>query len=253
MQNKRNYPGLLMAIIIALLSPNKINAGKPGCPAQIKPQSAPGCSVLKNLLNGKDWVFRENKGQLKDEEGKLLDDIKYYGNQGGVYIYCRSTKLSFVFSSIQNGNSKPTTNLTKFGIKHNLSSELKDSKIIVNRVDLTFLNSNPIASIVASGKTDYYENYYTTGDANYGITNISTFKTITYNDVYPNIDLVLFARDKSLKYEFIVHPGGKLEDVKLKWSGLESIAKLENGGILYKFSSGKIAETSPYSYQILDS
>src|ERR1017187_554047 len=53
---------------------------------------AGGSSKVQQFINHKDWSFVENKGQLTSSE------IKYYGHQGGVYLYCQPGKISFVFS-----------------------------------------------------------------------------------------------------------------------------------------------------------
>ncbi len=51
-----------------------------------------------------------------------------------------------------------------------------------------------------------------------------------------------------MKYEFIVHPGGKVSDIQMQWNGLENIKKLKNSGIEYSLASGKMNESAPVSY-----
>lgn len=46
-------------------------------------------SGIKTISNDEDWHFIENRGQLTDEHGQPLNDIKYYGQQGNVFVYCR--------------------------------------------------------------------------------------------------------------------------------------------------------------------
>src|ERR1039458_3774484 len=61
-----------------------------------------GSPVNQNLLNAKGWSFVENKGQLADDKGQLLTDVKYYSHDGGPQIYCRPGTVSFVFSKTVN-------------------------------------------------------------------------------------------------------------------------------------------------------
>src|ERR1017187_9548086 len=49
------------------------------------------------LLHPKNWAFEENRGQLADQSGNLLREIKYFGNYAGVQVYCSLNHLSFVF------------------------------------------------------------------------------------------------------------------------------------------------------------
>ncbi len=124
-----------------------------------------------------------------------------------------------------------------------------EKNITTNRIDLILLNSNPTAEILASDQQEYYENYYTSGNADNGITNVHTYKTITYKNIYPNIDMVLHCKPSGMKYEFVVNPDGKVSDIQLQWNGLDGIKKLKDSGIEYSFALGKMDESKPVSFQ----
>ena len=179
---------------------------------------------VKEFINHSDWNFVENKGQISDPK------IKYSGHQGGVYLYCKPGKISFIFiksekqsAQISEATSQPSgfplpKGAGGFGRIQNLPSKINSC-----RADLILLNSYPYAHIVASNQQEYYENYYTTGNADSGITNVQTYKTVTYKNIYPKIDLVLHAKPGGMKYEFVVYPGGKVNDIQMEWEGIEKI------------------------------
>ena len=175
------------------------------------------------------------------DEGEVhtgpLNDILFYGKQSGVNIYCKPGMISFVFikeeqeDKVSEATGKPEINpMGKFG-----KDKPKPSKVYAERAELELLNANLHAVITATDQQEYYENFYTTGDADHGIT-VHTFKTITYHNIYSNIDLILHAKAKGMKYEFIVRPGGNVADIQMQWNGLENIKSLENGGISYSFA-----------------
>ena len=205
---------------------------------------------VKQFINNTDWNFIENKGQVADSE------IKYYGHQGGVYLSCKPGMISFVFTKVEKeseqiseATSQPsgfplTKGAAGFGHEKN-----QPSKVTTSRPDLILINANPSAKIIASDQQEYYENYYTTGDADHGIINVHTYKTITYKDIYPYIDLILHSREEGMKYEFVVLPGGKVSDIQMEWNGLEGIKKLKNSGFEYSLALGKIDESKPVSFQ----
>src|ERR1035441_9638174 len=56
---------------------------------------------VKQFINQKDWNFVENKGQLSDGNGNLLPEIKFYGHQGGVNLYCKPGAIRFVFTKTE--------------------------------------------------------------------------------------------------------------------------------------------------------
>jgi len=215
---------------------------------------------VQQFINNKDWNFVENKGQLADQNRNLQSEIKYYGHQGGVYLYCKTGMLSFVFTKTDNipdhiseatGISESESMLSPAGGGRgwkNPKETAKPSTISTSRTDLVLLNSNPNAEIIASDKQEYYENFYTTGDANHGITNVHTFKTVTYKSVYSNIDMVLQAKEQGMEYSFIVHPGGQVSDIQMQWNGTEGAQALSNGGFKFSNSLGTVEETAPRSF-----
>jgi hypothetical protein len=63
-------------------------------------------SFQTTLSQSKPFVFLENKGQLADEHGAVLNDISFYAGQGGVNIYCKKDRIAFVFSKLDNDSDQ---------------------------------------------------------------------------------------------------------------------------------------------------
>src|SRR6185437_4085207 len=221
---------------------------------------------VQQFINHKDWSFVENKGQLQSNE------IKYYGHQGGVYLYCKPGMLSFVFTKVEkepNDVSEATGQLVEtqcLRLPHapaipNLHQDAFNAslqpKISTSRMNLILIGSNPNAQIIATDQQAYYENYYTTGNADSGITNVHTFKTVTYKDIYPHIDMVLksegnpakaMAGDGGMEYSFLVHPGGNVADIQLRWDGYDETKNLRNGRIKFGNALGSMEQSAPKSF-----
>jgi len=234
--NKTQYSILLLFFIIVL---NKANL------------------VLAKQNMTKDWSFVENKGQLaaSNLKGSQWGNAKYYAYGDGIFVFCIPGKISFVFAKNENrdahiSEATATSLLSPAGGGRewkNVSS-FSPSKLILNRIDLILYGSNPDAEITAMDQQAYYENFYTSTLPNEGITDVHTYKTITYNNIYPYIDMVLHCKEGGMKYEFVVWPGGKVSDIQMQWNGLRKIAMASNGGIFYHFSLGNITETAPFTY-----
>ena len=58
----------------------------------------------------------------------------------------------------------------------------------------------------------------------------------------------MYTVDKQLKYDFIVHPGGKVADIQLNYSGEESMKLLPDGQLQITGSLGSLVEDAPYMY-----
>jgi len=211
--------------------------------------------AVKQFINHKDWNFVENKGQLSSSE------IKYYGHQGGVYLYCKPAMIEFVFTraekesdQISEATSQAVSDVGVQNLEPLHRKQQQPSKTITNRADLVLLSSNPHAQVIASDQQEYYENYYTANTPEEGITNVHTYKTITYKDIYPHIDMVLHAKEGSMKYEFVVYPGGKVSNIQMEWRGIEKIERFpsaragKDSGIEYSCPLGNMTESAPFSF-----
>jgi len=228
------FPPLLIAVVFSFLFA-KLYAASP--------------VQVQQFINHKDWSFVENKGQLADDKGQLQPEIKYYGRQGGVSLYCKPGMLSFLFTKVEKApeNISEASGLpVASGHGHTVTQQ--PSTVSTSRTDLILIGSNPNAQVIASDQQEYYENFYLAHTPEAGITYVHTFKTITYKEVYPHIDMVLNTASQGMEYSFIVHPGGKVSDIQLQWNGVAKTEQLHNGGMKYENALGNLQESAPKSF-----
>ena len=230
---------LLLTSCIAFLIHTNI------CIAQL-PKSA------QNLLQNKEWGFVPNKGQLADEHSNALNDVKYYAHEGAVQLYCRAHKISFVFSTIAHDESN-VSEYTGANIPKALRPDThQNDRIYYSRADMMLMGANPNAKIIATDEMTAYQNYYLAQATVKEIGNIHACKTLTYQNIYPHIDLVLHSRMQGIKYEYVVYPGGRVSDIKMQWYGPMGMQLSASGGIRYSMRlAGKktgMEESAPSSF-----
>jgi gliding motility-associated-like protein len=210
----------------------------------------------KQYFQSKEWSFVENKGQLTDENGHVLSNIKYYGRQGDIQLRCRPDMLSFFFFKRETTEGISEASGMPVKSPHSIKSMeapyagfgSKNYNTTIARTDLILKGANPHVEITATGDQEYYENFYLAHMAEEGVTHVHTYKTIVYHNIYPHIDMVLHAKEKGIKYEFVVRPGGKASDIRLQWNGTSSLGLLKNGGMHYTNSLGEMNESRPVSF-----
>jgi hypothetical protein len=176
--------------------------------------------------------FTENKGQVVDSKGNLRPDILYTAVNNGVSIYFRNNTVSYVFPQFQrNGDNVQISGL--------------------HRSDVEFIGANPNVTLLANDRSAGLSNFYLAHAPN-GISGVQSFSKITYQNIYPNIDLVYYASNNNgsyLKYEFVVRPGGKVSDIKMRYSGVSGVEADRSGNIIARNALGNIVEEAPYTYQ----
>jgi len=127
-------------------------------------------------------------------------------------------------------------------------NERRSNLIEYHRIDFDLIASNPNCKIITSEPSSDYLNYYTTGTPVDGVTFVRSFQAVTYKNIYPNVDLeFLIDEEVGFKYNFVIYPGGRVEDVQLQITDPE-IELTPDGSILLKTLMGTIEEGIPHSY-----
>lgn len=78
--------------------------------------------------------------------------------------------------------------------------------------------------------------------------NVPAFSEIWLREVYPGIDLRLYAHQSTLKYEFVVAAGASPSVIRLRYDGADALS-LENGNLHVAHRFGTMKELTPYSFQ----
>lgn len=183
-------------------------------------------------------TFIKNNGQFNYilPNNSLVDyayingNEQVYFNQKGVTYYLRK--------------KKSLTHKQHEAIEHGKKIiEKPESKALVN---VSWENSNPNVELIVSEKQSYY---YSFGDEKL---KSDCYKKITYKNIYKNIDIEYFftsERKDGIKYNIVIHPGGNVNDIKIKYSGDFKKIVLKNGNVIIKTAITNITELSPTSYQ----
>lgn len=193
----------------------------------------------------KPLLFAENKGQLHDKDGKLRDDILFKAAAGNTTIYLGKTGIAYQFTKAiyPKGYNRSITAI-------NTPQQLSLSKQIQKQTflfSLELVGANPSAVIRKESKSNFVENFYTSGTPKDGITNVGNYERVVYENIYPNIDWMIYSKGGHLKYDFIVHPGGDAALIKLK--AKDVIATIgKDGSLIMKTSLGEVNEKAPMSF-----
>lgn len=180
-------------------------------------------SIVCAAQNG-SFYFKENKGQIINQNNEANSSVLYLFDNGSMNIQLKKNGFSY---DIYELNAK------------------KD--LHVNRLDIHFKNFNPNFKIIEEEKADYFVNY--SGKNSKAITKIQHFEQITFQNVYPNIDFVFKKSKESgcFKYDIVLRPGAKMEDIELEYSGFKSFREEENS-LFFETDLRIIQEQIPVSY-----
>jgi gliding motility-associated-like protein len=189
--------------------------------------------------------FTENKGQIADENGISHPEVLYKAKHNNATLFFKKDAVVFVFNKFEKQPNAESLQARSIGDR--VRADVLETVPMAFRMDLEFVNSNPDVQIIGDEANKDISNYYL-AHCPQGITDVHSFKKITYVDIYPNIDLVYYFNESGLKYDFIIHPGGNIDDIRLKYNGANEVA-LTQGKLNIYYADGQIlTEEQPFSY-----
>ncbi|MBI3133328.1 MAG: gliding motility-associated C-terminal domain-containing protein [Bacteroidetes bacterium] len=185
----------------------------------------------------KTKAFIPNKGQF-DLPASYLDI-------SGVEFACDATNLNYFFTKsgltielsskhkVVKSEEEKAARAERKSQPFNTLKEWQDFENDGNRIDyerdvLTaeWIGANPDVELIAENANTAYHNYsyYDENRNVLSVDHVPAYTKLTYKNLYANIDVVYeFHPDGGIKYSVIVHPGGDLSQVHLKYSKTSSL------------------------------
>ena len=181
-------------------------------------------------------VFTRADGTIRGSDGAVRPEIAYVARGKDVDVYFRRSTISYVFH--RGGPKGPSRQAA-------VAMDERGAAVDVFRADAVFPGSNPAVRPEAEGElSDIGRSYCGAAPAR----DIRSFSRLVYRDLYRNIDLVFSPSDGTLKYDFIVRPGGEPSDIRIAYSGTEAPALQPDGSALLRTPMGELREEAPRSF-----
>ncbi|MFA6152654.1 MAG: SBBP repeat-containing protein [Chitinophagaceae bacterium] len=191
--------------------------------------------------NAPAQLFIENKGQVRDQFRQARKDINFSLNTPeGLNIFIGDAALHYQFFKAEENEAR------RPGTKPNRP---EDAGIFtLYRMDVTLVGANSHATVIREEGGSYRERYYTDWSGEAGV-DAASYGKITYKDIYPNIDWVLYSKKGVFKHEFLVHAGGKVSDIRLLYDGTTGLNIRADGSLTAVTPLGTVIEQAPVSWQ----
>lgn len=124
-----------------------------------------------------------------------------------------------------------------------------DDQSLPERIQMKLLDTDGARSLSGEGVLPGRSHYYI-GAASAWRTNIRHYSAVTLDEVYDGIDLVYYANNEQLEYDFIVAPGARAEQIHLGFDGSRQRPGVNaKGDLIVSLRNGFFIHSAPYSYQ----
>ncbi|MBL0174569.1 MAG: hypothetical protein IPP94_04755 [Ignavibacteria bacterium] len=189
-------------------------------------------------------LFIPNDGRLLDTDGRLRDDVLYSANLQGMRIYLRRDGVSYVFAEQTDGARHDGRDAHSCAVvPHRASSRAW-------RMDVAFDGMNPRATVRQDGVPLSYTGTIAREANGSSVTRrLALTASVVYENIYAHIDLVFRITALGLKYDFIVRPGGRVSDIRMRYSGSTALTIGEDGALSAATPLGAVREHAPVVFQ----
>jgi len=194
------------------------------------------CLVAFSLNGNRNYVFTENKGQWNE-------NVEYKTKMRPGAIYFEQNRWLFTLGSYDPLLANIVGDLDAHG-GHGFPN-------IFHAVEFAFTNTNPSAQLTVEDESPWYYNYLLGNDNSKWASNVKSYKTLNYNNLYNNINLEIYQEKDHLKYNFIVAPEGNPNEIEMQINGADYLFLL-SGNLNIQTSIGDIVDLAPKAWQIIN-
>jgi gliding motility-associated-like protein len=194
--------------------------------------------------------FVENKGQW-DSKVNFRGDFtngSFFVEKAGFTVLIHNSEDLETISEKMHGHSSNDNEQAK----SQRTTPIKDSDDLTLRshaYKVNFLNASPRVEVIPEKAQASYNNYFIGNDKTKWAADCKIFQAITYKNIYPNIDVRYYSDAGKLKYDIIVHPGGDVGAIVMRYDGVDKL-EVKNKELIIQTSVGDVKELYPYSYQV---
>jgi len=240
-----------------------------------------GQESLKNYQKIKNTYFIENKGQWHDE-------VKYYVKMKGMDAWLTSTGIVYDFYIIEDKRPeeiRTKENHDKILKKYEIAPVETFLKRKGHVVRMEYEGMNKNCRFEPKVKSETYHNYFIGQDSSKWASYVGLYKEVIVKDVYPGIDVRWYLgdekltmkgeksdeskpdsqslipddkanpnfrsgkADEGLRYDFIVHPGADVSQIRMKFEGQDGLEINSRGELVIKTSIGNVFHGNIFCYQ----
>jgi hypothetical protein len=214
--------------------------------------------INQNLFKNK-YIFTANLGQLEN------DEIMFYAQNNAIWFTANGVWFELREYNEPRGWGSETRG--QGGVKNELSISSQESRVdslesrlMTDNYRLTtneykrvilkqeFVGTNLVRPL-GRGRLSWNTNFFYGNDSEKWCTDVPNYREVFYKNIYDGIDLRYYSIENGLKYDFIVHPGAEIYDIKLKYEGAKKLEIDKNGDLKIITQLGNLTDGNLICYQ----
>lgn len=199
-----------------------------------------GSESMSPLLSSTPLRITENLGQYPSE-------VRYYVRGNGGTVYFTDSGIVSELTIDRQVAGRHRTALPR------LAAASPDTIITTRAIfRAEFLEADANVVLSPGEALPGRINHYRGNDSSRWVENARSYSTLTYESLYPGIDLVYREQDGHLKYDFVLSPGADISDIRLRYRGVSNVDVTPEGSLELEIGGAVLEEAKPYVYQSVE-
>lgn len=191
---------------------------------------------IERNLQDLPTAFRKNIGQWNNE-------ILFESASSGVHMYFMKDGISY--AAVREAEDE-----MKAGAAAELVCAGNGHEYLV--WNMKFVGCNKNVKCSSEGERKSKINYLIGNDPSRFVTNAPDYNLIKYHELYDKIEARYYSSGNKIKYDYVVKPGGKINDIRMNFEGVKKISIKNDGSLEIRTDWGTATDLAPYSYQVIN-
>lgn len=192
---------------------------------------------INNAIKAGAFLFEENLGQWPEQ-------VLFKGDlQGATRVFFERDRFTYVLYDMAQVDAVHENS-------HSTNKIDFSTKINMHAFQMRFVGAT-VQDISKKNESAFYSNYYIGNDESKWATGVKNYSEVTYEQLYPGINMVLRENNGSLKYDYVVQAGANPANIELEVIGLKN-CNIVDGRLSLQTSVGELLESIPICYQVVD-
>jgi hypothetical protein len=227
---------VLFLLIVGSYVMAAVSPSDPAEQSSFDQQMIATATVMKNV-SSIPLTFTENKGQWDNRVLYRADAgraVAWFTTDGVTYQFSRPVAgQENMFQPAPGADPQPM--------------EIKYEQITINA---GFVNANRDLTTASEKMLDYKCNYFYGKDRSQWRTDVPSYESITYQNIYPGVDLKYYGNRQKMEYDFVVSPGADPSQIQIHYDGIKAMSVDADGQLVLETDWGTVTEMTPVVYQM---
>ncbi len=187
-------------------------------------------------------AFERNEGQTDAQ-------VKYMARGNGYTLFLTANDAVFsLHSSSTSGVGSAASRRAAWDTKKSSGKRRahNDSTALVH---MQLAGGNSQAKVAASDVLSGTANYFLGNDPSKWRKNVPCYARVSYQDVYPGVDMAFHGAQRQLEFDFLVAPGANPQPIGFDFIGARNVKTDDSGNLVISSTAGDVLVHKPVAYQ----